>query len=105
MFPSISGRRQENIEIAISIIAPGHIQALAFRVDANLRKSVRPIERFDREHNRRGMNDRAGTRECLTAVARRSQHEVVILAPDCVEGPVGSYRAIEAFGSAIVIPR
>src|SRR5579872_2069189 len=100
MLPSISGRRQENIQIAISIITPGHIHALAFWVDRNLRKSVRSIKCFNRKHDGRGMNDRAGARECLTAVARRGQHEVVVLAPDCVERPVGSYRAIEAFGGA-----
>src|SRR5580698_5961598 len=105
MFASVVRGREKNIEVTVAIIAPGYVQPFALRVDGDLRKSVGAFQRLNREHDRRRMNGRARVRESLATIARRRQHDLVILAPDGVEPAIRTNHAGESFGGPIVIAR
>src|SRR5579862_2613496 len=61
--------RKKDVEIAVSVVAPGDIETLAVRVDGDLGKSVGALEGVDVEHDRRGVNDGASSGKGLAAVA------------------------------------
>src|SRR5579864_6610000 len=78
---------------------------VAFRVDRNLRKSVRALQSLYGEHNGCGANDRSGMREGSAAVAGGGEHDRAILAPYGIELAIWADGAVESLRGAVVIAR
>src|SRR5579871_496332 len=66
---SVVGRRNEDVEIAVAVIAPGDVEAFAAGVDGDLRKSIGAIERVDGEHQWSGVEYGTGAGETFSAIA------------------------------------
>src|SRR5579863_1398693 len=51
------------------------------------------------------MKDGTGVRKCPASVTRGRKHNVVILAPYCIQSPIGSDNAIKSLGRPVIIAR
>src|SRR5438270_12446354 len=97
MLAAITGAGEEDIQISVTVIAPGDVNPVAFWVNRDLRKSIGPVERVNGKHDRRSLNHSTCVREALAAIARGRKHDGVVLAPDRVDRAVRSDCAVESF--------
>ena len=108
----VARRRNENIYVAIAVIAPRNIKiatVLAVRsisgIDANLGKAVGARDAGNAEVARTCGNDESIFAEGDAAIMGRSHHDAITLVPDRIKRAIRAHHAVKAFQRAVIIAR
>src|SRR5438270_1500661 len=114
----IGGGGDEDIDIAVGVVAPGNIEIAAFfsaariifiddptGIDADLGEAVRARYPGDAEIAGSGGNDAAIFAEGSAAIVGNGHHDAVAVVPDGIERAVRTDNAMKTLQSAVVIAR
>src|SRR5258707_5755103 len=108
-FAVIGGRGNENIDVAIAVVAPCDEQIASMFASlhrhADLGEAVAAGDAGNAEVARPRRNDQALFAEAGAAVMGDGHHDAVTSVPDGVERAIGSDHAVKALQRAIVVAR
>src|SRR5260221_8151680 len=105
----VGGRRYKHVNVAVRVIAPGHVKLAALftaaGIEADLGKAIGARNAGDAEVSRPGGNDAPIFAEGLAAVMGDGHHDAIAVVPYGIERAVRRDYAVKAFKRAVVVAR